>query len=77
MIINFECKKCNHEFDCEMGKIGIDESSMRPTFESNIVCPRCGVLTMDDVFRGEYSSRPAVWLSPRGGIPSNPLREMF
>ena len=31
MIINFECKKCNHEFDCEMGKIGIDESSMRPT----------------------------------------------
>ena len=53
MIINFECKKCNQEFDCELGKIGIDESSMRPTFEKDIVCPRCGILTMDDVFLTE------------------------
>jgi hypothetical protein len=26
---------------------------MRPTFERDIVCPRCGVLTMDDVLLTE------------------------
>ena len=64
MVINFECKKCNHEFDCEMGKIGINESSMRPTFERNIVCPRCGLLTMDDVLLtelGQSQMTEATW----------------
>ena len=53
MTINFECKKCRKEFDCDVGKIGIDDSSMRPTFGKDIVCPRCGTLTMDDVFLTE------------------------
>ncbi len=53
MIINFDCKKCNQTFDSEMGKIGINEESMRPTFENDIVCPKCGVLTMDDVLLTE------------------------
>ena len=42
MKIDFECKKCQKEFDCEMGKIGINETTMRPDFEKPIVCPRCG-----------------------------------
>jgi hypothetical protein len=36
MEINFKCKK---EFDCEMGKIGINTSAMRPEFEKDIICP--------------------------------------
>ena len=50
MKIDFECKKCQKEFDCEMGKIGIIETTMRPDFEKPIVCPRCGERTMDEVF---------------------------
>ena len=50
MRINFECKKCRKEFDCEMGQIGINEMTMRPDFEKPIVCPRCGEMTMDEVF---------------------------
>ena len=53
MKINFECKKCNNTFDCEMGKIGINESTMRPKFEKDIICHQCGKLTMDDVFLTE------------------------
>ena len=53
MTINFECKKCWSKFDCDVGKIGIDDSGMRPTFSKDIVCPRCGKLTMDDVLLTE------------------------
>ena len=49
MEISFECKKCRKEFDCEMGKIGINEQTMRPTFEKPIICPRCGKKTIDEV----------------------------
>ncbi len=53
MKINFKCKKCKNTFDCEMGIIGVNESTMRPKFEKDIICPRCGKLTMDDVFLTE------------------------
>ena len=53
MTINFECKKCRGKFDCDVGKIGIDDIRMRPTFERGIVCPKCGKLTMDDVLLTE------------------------
>lgn len=33
MRINYECKKCHKEFDCEMGQIGVNEVTMRPDFE--------------------------------------------
>jgi hypothetical protein len=52
-VINFECKKCRTEFDWDVGKIGIDESSMRPKFENDILCPKCGKLTMDEVLLTE------------------------
>ncbi|MCK5036161.1 MAG: hypothetical protein KAS73_09740 [Candidatus Sabulitectum sp.] len=53
MIINFECKKCKNEFDCEMGTIGIYEKTWRPDFEKPIICPECGERTMDEVFLTE------------------------
>ncbi len=52
-IINFECKKCRTEFDCDVGKIKIDKISIRPKFENDILCPKCGKLTMDEVFLTE------------------------
>ena len=53
MEISFECKECRKEFDCEMGKIGINEQTMRPTFEKPITCPRCGKKTIDEVLLTE------------------------
>jgi rubredoxin len=53
MEINFKCKKCKKEFDCEMGKIGINTSTMRPEFEKDIICPRCGKLRIKDVLLTE------------------------
>ena len=58
MRINFECKKCHQEFDCEMGQIGINEVTMRPDFEKPIVCPRCGERTMDEAFSPLSCPRP-------------------
>jgi transcription elongation factor Elf1 len=53
MEINFECKKCNKEFDCDVGKISLSENAMRPTFERTIICPRCGERSMDEVLLTE------------------------
>jgi hypothetical protein len=53
MRINFKCKKCRREFDCEMGQIRINEVTMRPDFEKPIVCPRCGRRTMEKVLLTE------------------------
>lgn len=53
MEIRFECKKCRKEFNCEMEKIGINEQTMRPTFEKPIICPRCGKKTIDEVLLTE------------------------
>ena len=53
MTINFECKKCHKEFNCDVGKILLPDDSMYPVFEKDIVCPICGKLTMNDVFLTE------------------------
>jgi len=47
--LNFLCRKCREEFDCNVGKISFPVGENRPRFEMNIVRPRCGVLTMDEV----------------------------
>ena len=47
--LNFLCKKCRKGFDCDVGKISFPIEENRPRFEKDIVCPRCGVLTMDEV----------------------------
>ncbi len=53
MEINFECKKCNQVFDCEVGNVNIDEKTMRPVFENDIECPTCGIRKIDDVLLTE------------------------
>jgi len=64
MEINFHCRKCRQEFDCEMGKIGVNPKSMRPDFEKPIMCPRCGERTMDEVLLtelGQSQMTKATW----------------
>lgn len=53
MEINFECKKCNRIFDSDVGTININEKTFRPDFEKSIICPKCGVRTIDEVFLTE------------------------
>lgn len=47
--LNFMCKKCGKEFDSDVGKISFPIVEERPSFERKIVCPICGVLSMDEV----------------------------
>ncbi len=49
MEINFECQKCKNSFNCDVGQVSIDETTMRPKFEKKMICPKCGELTIDDV----------------------------
>ncbi len=53
MEINFECKQCSGIFDSEVGTIKMDEQTFRPDFEKSIMCPKCGVRTIDEVFLTE------------------------
>ncbi|MDH5718237.1 MAG: hypothetical protein OEZ22_11470 [Spirochaetia bacterium] len=53
MEINFKCKKCNGIFDSDVGKISINEQTMRPDFEIDINCPDCGKLTIDEALLTE------------------------
>lgn len=53
MEINFECKKCHRIFDCDVGSVTVAENSDRPRFEKRMLCPTCGVLTMDEVLLTE------------------------
>lgn len=45
----FKCKKCRRYFNCDVGKISFPPKEERPHFERDIVCPRCGILSMDEV----------------------------
>ena len=64
MIINFDCKKCRQEFDCDVGKIAVDKKAMRPIFEKDIIFPRCGKRSMDEVLLtelGQSQMTAATW----------------
>ena len=64
MTINFECKKCRREFDCEVREISLSDDEMRPVFEKDIICPRCGEVSMDDVLLtelGQSQMTEATW----------------
>lgn len=49
MLINFECKKCHHVFDCDVGSVSMIADSDRPDFEKKLLCPTCGEVKIDDV----------------------------
>ena len=53
MEINFECKKCRDTFNSDIGSVKINEKTFRPDFEKPIICPKCGVRTIDEVFLTE------------------------
>lgn len=48
--VNFKCKKCRTVFDGDVGRITFPRSPLRggrPTYEKDIECTNCGVLTVD------------------------------
>ena len=47
--LNFKCKKCKRYFDCNIGKISFPSKEERPNFEKKIICPECGIRTIDEV----------------------------
>jgi len=53
MVINFKCRECGRIFDCDVGTVTMPEDSHRPSFEKQIICPKCGQRSMDDVFLTE------------------------
>ena len=64
MTINCECRKCRKEFDSDVGKIRIDQATLRPDFEKPVVCPKCGKRTIDEVFLtelGQGQMTEATW----------------
>jgi rubredoxin len=52
--LNFKCRKCKGIFDSEVGEITFPtEPGQRPKFENDIICPKCGAITIDDVLLTE------------------------
>ncbi len=49
-IINFQCKKCLEEFDCETERITFGDIL---DFEKEIICPKCGKLNKDELWLTE------------------------
>ena len=49
MLITFECKRCHHVFNCDVGSVSMPEGSSGPHFEGGRVCPICGEVMIDDV----------------------------
>ena len=40
-------------FACHVGKVSLPEDSLLPKFEKAIICPECGIRSIDDVFLTE------------------------
>ena len=53
MLINFECRECGSLFDYDVGTVTFPENSDSLNFERKIICPKCGQLSMDEVFLTE------------------------
>ncbi len=52
--LNFKCMGCKRYFDCDVGQISFPPKQERPRFEKNIICPRCGIRSMDEVELSEH-----------------------
>ena len=64
VIINFKCKGCRKKFDNNVGTVNVDEHTWRPVFSNNIICPRCGERTIDEVLLtelGQSQLTEATW----------------
>ncbi len=52
--INFRCRKCKSIFDNDVGTITFPtKANQRPTYENEIICPKCGVISSDKVLLTE------------------------
>ncbi len=52
--LNFKCRKCKGIFDNDVGTITFPtEPGQRPEFENDIMCPNCGVITIEEVLLTE------------------------
>lgn len=76
-IINFECKKCKQEFNCDVGKITFPADSERPNFEQDIICDECGKLTMDEVWLTELGQTQLTQLHLQDMRKNNWLNKIF
>jgi len=62
-IINFKCKKCETEFDCEIGKVTFpDNINEKLNFEKKIICPKCNIITVDEAELTEMGQTDATIL---------------
>lgn len=78
--INFECKKCKQEFNCNVGRITFPEDILpgeRPIFEKDIICNRCGQLTMDEVWLTEFGQTQLTQLHLQDMRKNNWLRKIL
>jgi len=51
--LNFDCIACNTNFTADVGAVSFSFFTKRPKFEKDIICPRCGVRTIDEVLLTE------------------------
>ncbi len=49
VIITFECKKCHHVFEYDVGSVSLPEGADRPHFEKRPLCPTCGEISIEEV----------------------------
>lgn len=49
-VINFKCKRCGKEFNCEVGEVRFTGDINNMTrFEREVRCSECGILDEDEV----------------------------
>lgn len=55
-------------FNCDVGDITFPQNENHPRFEKNIICPRCGVRSMNDIELTELGQTQLseVFMSIRG-----------
>jgi len=67
--INFKCKRCGKEFDCEVGKIQCPPNIGDPLiFEKDLICPNCGVIGVKEAEFTEWGQTQMAELFFNGEI---------
>lgn len=78
VIINFECRKCHREFDCEVGAVTVSAESGRPQFENALACPSCGTVSMDEVWLTEMGQgQLTVATDPVQGCTADEIEDVM
>src|SRR3989338_1200684 len=74
-LINFQCKKCRTEFDCETGRITFGNIL---DFEDDIICPKCGKLNKDEVELTELGQTQIgeIYLSEEDDNDKQPILDL-